>query len=95
MVEAYRLLTFELIKRGWDYPLHVGVTEARMCQEGKVKSAVGIGALLLDGIGDTVRVSLTEDPWKEIDPCKRLISFANSYIGKGIPPPFYRDPPQA
>lgn len=86
MVEAYRLLAFEIIKRGWDYPFHVGVTEAGMGQEGTTKSAVGIGALLLDGIGDTVRVSLTEDPWEEIDPCKRLISFANAYIGKGVPP---------
>ena len=86
MVQAYRLLVSEMIKRGWDYPFHLGVTEAGIGCEGKAKSAVGIGALLLDGIGDTVRVSLTADPWKEIDPCRRLISFAQSSIGKGVPP---------
>jgi (E)-4-hydroxy-3-methylbut-2-enyl-diphosphate synthase len=58
---------------GWDYPIHLGVTEAGEGEDGRVKSAIGIGSLLLDGIGDTIRVSLTEDPWFEIDPCKRLV----------------------
>ena len=73
MVEAYRLLVAEMMKLGWDYPLHLGVTEAGEGEDGRVKSSIGIGSLLLDGLGDTIRVSLTEDPCKEIDPCKRLI----------------------
>ncbi|HSX12721.1 MAG TPA: (E)-4-hydroxy-3-methylbut-2-enyl-diphosphate synthase [Rhabdochlamydiaceae bacterium] len=73
MIEAYRLLVKEMMQLGWDYPIHLGVTEAGLGKEGRVKSAIGIGTLLLDGIGDTIRVSLTEDPWEEIDPCKRLV----------------------
>ncbi len=84
MIEAYRLLVAEMIKLGWDYPLHLGVTEAGEGEDGRVKSSIGIGSLLLDGLGDTIRVSLTEDPWLEIDPCKRLVAFAQSYEGKGI-----------
>lgn len=76
MIEAYRLLAQELDKQGWDYPLHLGVTEAGLGEDGRIKSAIGIGSLLLDGIGDTIRVSLTEDPWYEIDPCNRLKKFA-------------------
>lgn len=86
MIEAYRLLTAEMIRLGWDYPLHLGVTEAGEGEDGRVKSAIGIGSLLLDGLGDTIRVSLTEDPWLEIDPCKRLVHYAESYVGKGIAP---------
>jgi len=86
MVQAYRLLVHEMIKLGWDYPLHLGVTEAGDGEDGRVKSAVGTGSLLLDGIGDTIRVSLTEDPWKEIDPCQRLIALANRYQEKGVSP---------
>lgn len=74
MIEAYRLIVSEMQKLGWDYPLHLGVTEAGEGEDGRIKSAVGIGTLLLDGIGDTIRMSLTEDPWEEIDPCKRLIA---------------------
>lgn len=76
MIEAYRKLIEEMERLGWDYPIHLGVTEAGLGEDGRIKSAVGIGSLLLDGIGDTIRVSLTEDPWCEIDPCKRLIQFA-------------------
>jgi (E)-4-hydroxy-3-methylbut-2-enyl-diphosphate synthase len=118
MVAAYRLLAEEQYKRGWDYPLHLGVTgeragervwgarvgfqgsgvlgsvrpgaqgspfhiyapfrmpaplaEAGEGEDGRMKSAIGIGALLMDGLGDTIRVSLTEDPEYEIDPCTRL-----------------------
>lgn len=86
MMQAYRLLVCEMMKIGWDYPLHLGVTEAGDGEDGRVKSAVGIGSLLLDGLGDTIRVSLTEDPWVEIDPCKRLVHLAESYQGKGIAP---------
>jgi (E)-4-hydroxy-3-methylbut-2-enyl-diphosphate synthase len=86
MIQAYRLLVAEMMKLGWDYPIHLGVTEAGGQEDGRVKSACGIGALLLDGIGDTIRVSLTEDPWEEIDPCKRLVRFANEHLGCGIAP---------
>lgn len=86
MIQSYRLLVVEMMKLGWDYPLHLGVTEAGDGEDGRVKSAIGIGSLLLDGIGDTIRVSLTEDPWFEIDPCKRLKAYAESYQGKGIVP---------
>jgi (E)-4-hydroxy-3-methylbut-2-enyl-diphosphate synthase len=72
MVSAYRLLSEEMYARGWDYPLHLGVTEAGEGEDGRMKSAIGIGALLMDGLGDTIRVSLTEDPEFEIDPCARL-----------------------
>ena len=85
MIQAYRLLVAQMMALGWDYPLHLGVTEAGEGEDGRVKSAIGIGSLLLDGLGDTIRVSLTEDPWLEIDPCKRLVHFAQSYIGKGVP----------
>lgn len=86
MVLAYRLLVAEMMKLGWNYPLHLGVTEAGQGEDGRIKSAMGIGSLLLDGIGDTIRVSLTEDPWYEIDPCQRLIRLADSYVGKGVTP---------
>lgn len=77
MIQAYRLLVEEMQKLGWDYPLHLGVTEAGEGEDGRIKSGMGIGSLLLDGIGDTIRISLTEDPWYEIDPCKRLIQFTS------------------
>jgi (E)-4-hydroxy-3-methylbut-2-enyl-diphosphate synthase len=83
MIQAYRLLVAEMISLGWNYPLHLGVTEAGEGEDGRIKSAMGIGSLLLDGIGDTIRVSLTEDAWNEIDPCKRLIALANTYKGTG------------
>lgn len=85
MIHAYRLLAAEMRKLGWDYPLHLGVTEAGEGEDGRIKSAMGIGALLLDGLGDTIRVSLTEHPWDEIDPCKRMVQFASKALGKGIP----------
>jgi (E)-4-hydroxy-3-methylbut-2-enyl-diphosphate synthase len=84
MVAAYRQLSREMYKRGWDYPLHLGVTEAGGGADGRIKSAVGIGALLLDGIGDTIRVSLTEDPEFEAKPCKSLRTVAERAIGKGV-----------
>ncbi len=86
MIQAYRLLVAEMISLGWDYPLHLGVTEAGEGEDGRIKSAMGIGSLLLDGIGDTIRVSLTEDAWNEIDPCQRLIRLAESYEGQGVTP---------
>ncbi|NGX61784.1 MAG: 4-hydroxy-3-methylbut-2-en-1-yl diphosphate synthase (ferredoxin) [Chlamydiae bacterium] len=86
MIEAYRLLVAEMNTLEWDYPLHLGVTEAGEGEDGRVKSAIGMGALLLDGLGDTVRVSLTEDPWHEINPCKRLVAFGKNSQEEGIAP---------
>tara|TARA_B110000971_G_scaffold205470_1_gene227908 strand:+ start:4999 stop:6939 length:1941 start_codon:yes stop_codon:yes gene_type:complete len=73
MVQAYRLLVNKMQKEGMTYPLHLGVTEAGEGEDGRIKSAVGIGALLEDGIGDTVRVSLTEEPEFEIPVAKQLV----------------------
>lgn len=74
MVQAYRLLTSTMIAEfGECYPLHLGVTEAGDGEDGRVKSAVGMGTLLEDGIGDTVRVSLTEEPELEIPVCRDLV----------------------
>ncbi|KIZ04819.1 hypothetical protein MNEG_3143 [Monoraphidium neglectum] len=88
MVSAYRLLAEEMYARGWDYPLHLGVTEAGEGEDGRMKSAIGIGALLMDGLGDTIRVSLTEDPEYEIDPCSRLANLgkAAATAGWGVAP---------
>ena len=86
MIQAYRLLAAKMYQLNWDYPLHLGVTEAGEGEDGRIKSAMGIGALMLDGLGDTIRVSLTEDPWLEIDPCIRLINFAKENVGKGLAP---------
>jgi len=66
MVEATRLLVSRMDEEGMDYPIHLGVTEAGEGEDGRLKSAIGIGSLLIDGIGDTIRVSLTEDPEIEI-----------------------------
>jgi len=74
MVQAYRLLVAEMIKEGMDYPLHLGVTEAGEGEDGRIKSAVGIGTLLADGIGDTIRVSLTEAPEFEIPVAQNLLT---------------------
>lgn len=73
MVQAYRQLVAEMMKSGMNYPLHLGVTEAGDGEDGRIKSAVGIGALLADGLGDTVRVSLTEEPEAEIPVAQKLI----------------------
>lgn len=72
MIQSYQDLVDEMIRLKWDYPLHLGVTEAGENIDGIIKSSVGIGSLLLDGIGDTIRVSLTEDPHFEMAPAKRL-----------------------
>ncbi len=74
MVQAYRLLINHMMNEfGECYPLHLGVTEAGDGEDGRIKSAIGIGTLLEDGIGDTIRVSLTEDPEFEIPVCKDLV----------------------
>src|SRR5664279_3636368 len=88
MVEAYRLL----IKTMQDefnilYPLHIGVTEAGDGEDGRIKSAIGIGTLLEDGLGDTIRVSLTEDPEFEIPVCQDIVArYVNKKSNTGIPP---------
>ncbi|MEO8109875.1 MAG: (E)-4-hydroxy-3-methylbut-2-enyl-diphosphate synthase [Ginsengibacter sp.] len=75
MIEAYRLLINHMMNEFNEcYPLHLGVTEAGDGEDGRIKSAIGIGALLEDGIGDTIRVSLTEDPEFEIPVCKDIVS---------------------
>ncbi len=76
-IQAYRMLVARLNEKGMKpYPLHVGVTEAGAGEDGRLKSAVGIGALLLDGLGDTIRVSLTEDPVAEVPVAQTLIQEA-------------------
>ena len=76
MVEAYRLLVARLTELGddWNYPIHLGVTEAGDGEDGRIKSAIGIGSLLSDGIGDTIRVSLTEDAICEIPVAKAIVA---------------------
>ncbi len=85
MVQAYRLLVKIMQEEfGEIYPLHLGVTEAGDGEDGRIKSAVGIGTLLEDGIGDTIRVSLTEDPELEIPVCKDLVKRYSSKPFKGV-----------
>lgn len=75
-IKAYRLLSQKC-----DYPLHVGVTEAGIYEKGLIKSAIGIGSLLCDGIGDTIRVSLTDDPVKEVYAAKEILKAIGRYDG--------------
>lgn len=76
MIECYRLLIARLDELGpdWNYPVHLGVTEAGEGEDGRIKSAIGIGSLLMDGLGDTIRVSLTEDSPHEIAVCRDLLA---------------------
>lgn len=78
MINAYRLLASKLEEAGddWNYPIHLGVTEAGDGEDGRIKSAIGIGSLLADGLGDTIRVSLTEDAIHEIPVAKALVAYA-------------------
>ena len=86
MIECYRLLVARLNALGadWNYPIHLGVTEAGEGEDGRIKSAIGIGSLLCDGLGDTIRVSLTEDSPHEIPVCTDLLALipklANSTV---------------
>lgn len=85
MVHAYRLLVNEMIKEGMKYPLHLGVTEAGEGEDGRIKSAVGIGTLLSEGIGDTIRVSLTEAPEYEMPVAQKILDhFKNIHNHKKI-----------
>jgi len=99
MIEAYRLLVARLAEEGpdWNYPIHLGVTEAGDGEDGRIKSAIGIGSLLNDGIGDTIRVSLTEDSVHEIPVAKVLANVGQASslspaLGSGNEPPVSFDP---
>jgi (E)-4-hydroxy-3-methylbut-2-enyl-diphosphate synthase len=92
MVHATRLLVKKMIAEGMNYPIHLGVTEAGDAEDGRIKSAAGIGALLADGIGDTIRVSLTEDPVFEIPVAQQICeAFSNtpSFTDKPFDGVFY------
>jgi (E)-4-hydroxy-3-methylbut-2-enyl-diphosphate synthase len=87
MVQAYRLLISKMEEEGMNYPLHIGVTEAGDGEDGRIKSSVGIGTLLEDGIGDTVRVSLTEEPEFEIPVALKLVQrYSGRIPHEEIPP---------
>ena len=87
VVQAYRLLVNKMMEEGMNYPLHLGVTEAGDGEDGRIKSAVGIGTLLEDGLGDTIRVSLTEEPEFEIPVAKTLVErYSNRTIETSIAP---------
>ncbi|MEI7775710.1 MAG: (E)-4-hydroxy-3-methylbut-2-enyl-diphosphate synthase [Verrucomicrobiota bacterium] len=88
MIAAYRLLVARLTELGpdWNYPLHLGVTEAGDGEDGRIKSAIGIGSLLSDGIGDTIRVSLTEDSVHEIPVARALVERIALSSETGRPP---------
>jgi (E)-4-hydroxy-3-methylbut-2-enyl-diphosphate synthase len=95
-IHAYRLLAARLAERAPGapgYPFHVGVTEAGDGEDGRVKSAIGIGSLLADGIGDTIRVSLTEDPVKEI-PVARALARQAEAVWARVPPSLLAAPPE-
>lgn len=86
MVRSVRLLVAEMDREDMHYPLHLGVTEAGEGEDGRIKSAVGIGALLADGIGDTIRVSLSEDPEAEIPVAKHLVRYIRRKQGHLLVP---------
>jgi len=79
MAQACRLLVNKMRMEGMNYPQHLGVTEAGNAEEGRIKSAIGIGSILADGIGDTIRVSLTEDPEFEIPVAKKIVSHFSTW----------------
>lgn len=86
MVRSVRLLAAAMEQEGMDYPLHLGVTEAGEGEDGRIKSAVGIGALLADGIGDTIRVSLSEEPEAEIPVARHLVEYIAEKAGHTVIP---------
>jgi len=88
MIAAYRLLVARLNEEGpdWNYPIHLGVTEAGEGEDARIKSAIGIGSLLSDGIGDTIRVSLTEESIHEIPVAKALVALTSA-VATGVSPP--------
>ena len=78
MIETVRLLVKEMEREGMAFPIHLGVTEAGEGEDGRIKSAIGIGALLAEGIGDTIRVSLSEAPEREIPVARKLVDYAET-----------------
>lgn len=82
MIEANRLFINQMDKEGMDYPIHLGVTEAGNADDGRAKSTIGIGTLLLEGVGDTIRVSLTEEPEEEIPVCYSILQATRRRITK-------------
>ncbi len=86
MVQSVRLLVAAMDQEGMNYPLHLGVTEAGEGEDGRIKSAVGIGALLADGIGDTIRVSLSEEPEAEIPVARHLVDYITRRKGHTMIP---------
>ena len=84
MVQTVRLLAATMLERGHFYPLHLGVTEAGSDAEGRIKSAAGIGALLIDGLGDTIRVSLTEAPEAEVPVAQQLVNYITAKTGHSV-----------
>ena len=86
MVRTVRLLVAEMEKEGMKFPLHLGVTEAGNGEDGRIKSALGIGALLCDGLGDTIRVSLSEAPEAEIPVARKLVDYIMSHADHAFVP---------
>ena len=99
MIECYRLLVARLNEldekefnpQSWNYPIHLGVTEAGEGEDGRIKSAIGIGSLLCDGLGDTIRVSLTEDSPREIEVCRDLLAQIPKLTTVGTSSPLVRE----
>ena len=91
MVQTVRLLVEQMDEEGMNFPLHLGVTEAGDGEDGRIKSAVGIGTLLLEGIGDTVRVSLSEDPEAEIPVARLLVDYATHRSSTSPPTPLHME----
>ena len=99
MIETVRLLVKEMDREGMAFPIHLGVTEAGEGEDGRIKSAIGIGALLAEGIGDTIRVSLSEAPEREIPVARKLVDYAaasaqvraSAKIGNGVLQLSYND----
>ena len=87
MIHTVRQMVRRMDAEGLNFPLHLGVTEAGEGEDGRIKSAVGIGTLLLEGIGDTIRVSLSEDPANEIPVAKQLVALAEKAIKAEVPDP--------
>ena len=84
MVYTVRLMNYKMRLEDMNYPFHIGVTGAGEGEDGRIRSAVGIGTLLIDGIGDTIRVSLTEKPENEIPFAKRLVEIVTNRKGHEI-----------
>lgn len=94
MIEATRMLVRMMTEEGYSYPLHLGVTEAGEGEDGRVRSAAGIGALLAEGIGDTIRVSLSEDPENEIPVARKIVEYYPRGVSSSAPesPVSYNSP---